>query len=60
MSEHISLQVKIIDHLLAQGYEHPEPIPASGGAEWTHPDWDGSTDRLYMAIADCLDRESGS
>lgn len=40
--------------LKARGYEEVEPNPDGGGV-WTHPSWDGATDRIVAAITDAFD-----
>lgn len=47
----------IKQYLREAGYEEVEPSP-NGGGVWTHPDWNGATDKLFAAIADCLEREA--
>jgi hypothetical protein len=42
--------------LRARGYEEVEE--SQRGGVWTHPDWDGATDKIVPALADCFERES--
>lgn len=42
--------------LRARDYEEVEESPHGG--VWTHPDWDGATDKIVQALVDCFERES--
>lgn len=53
-----SLLSVLIKELTERGYTVAEPATATSGGVWTHPDWDGASDKLLPTIEDCLDRES--
>jgi hypothetical protein len=42
--------------LKARGYEEVEPNPHGGGI-WTHPDWDGATDTILVAVCDAFEEK---
>lgn len=48
----------LITELTARGYTMAEPATYTSGGVWTHPDWDGASDKLLPTIEDCLNRES--
>lgn len=49
---------ELIRLLEARGYKLVEPAdPPRYGGVWTHPDWDGTSDKLFPALEDALDRE---
>jgi hypothetical protein len=55
MAEQLLAIVKA--HLRQRGYVEVEPDEHGSGI-WTHPDWDGATDKIVSAITDCFEREA--
>lgn len=43
------------EELTARGYRRIGPAV---DGQWSHPDWDGASDRILVALADALTREA--